>query len=94
MSTIFERTCAKCFYVGKCWVDDPCIECRYGTHNGVVDCLTPRVGYLIGERRLKPLSQLIDEHAEWTTEFFERTYREAFEHGYKHGLEDGKNEMP
>ncbi len=43
----------------------------------------------IGESKL--LSQLIDEHSTWTTGFFKRTYEEAFEHGYKHGLEDGKN---
>ena len=38
----------------------------------------------------EPRQKLIEEHAEYTVGLFERTYREAFEHGYGHGLEDGK----
>ena len=38
----------------------------------------------------KDKEQLAKEHAEWTGEFFKWVYREAFIHGFKHGVEEEK----
>lgn len=35
----------------------------------------------------KDVETLAKEHAKWTSEFFEWVYKEAFIHGYKHGLQ-------
>ena len=36
----------------------------------------------------KSVSELAEEHAEWTSKLFRWIYKEAFIHGYKHGKEE------
>jgi len=36
------------------------------------------------------VEKVAEQHAEWTSQFLKWVYKQAFIHGYKHGIEEKK----